>query len=125
VRLELADEIVSVLIKPGHFGNGLQAAFRAAAGEKDEQVEQREEEDVPRGVEVLDSQEALRDDGRWYMRQIRPFRTEIESTTGVAITFADITAIRAMRTDPFETLKDDAQRTTASASAKERCPGMV
>ena len=34
-------------------------------------------------------------------------------------------AIRAMRTDPFETLKDDAQRTTASASANRVRHGMI
>ena len=34
-------------------------------------------------------------------------------------------AIRAMRTDPFETLKDDAQRTTASASANRLRHGLI
>jgi two-component system, chemotaxis family, CheB/CheR fusion protein len=35
--------------------------------------------------------EVLRDDGRWFLRQIRPFQTPSKSTTGVAITFNDIT----------------------------------
>jgi putative ABC transport system permease protein len=42
-----------------------------------------------------------------------------------AVIIGILPAIRAMRTDPFETLKDDAQRTTASASANRVRHGLI
>jgi putative ABC transport system permease protein len=42
-----------------------------------------------------------------------------------AVIVGILPAIRAMRTDPFETLKDDAQRTTASASANRVRHGLI
>jgi two-component system, chemotaxis family, CheB/CheR fusion protein len=60
--------------------------------------------------------EVLRDDGRWFLRQIRPFRTQAKSTTGAAITFHDITDRKHAQT----AMADDLSIITALHNLAER-----
>ncbi|TWF48087.1 CheR family methyltransferase [Neorhizobium alkalisoli] len=64
--------------------------------------------------DLIDKEVAARD-GRWYIRRIKPFRTEQGSTEGVVITFIDMSAQRQISEDR-ETAKKSAEHATEAKS---------
>lgn len=63
---------------------------------------------------LIDKEVAARD-GRWYIRRIKPFRTEQGSTEGVVITFIDMSAQKQISEDR-ETAKKSAEHATEAKS---------
>lgn len=63
---------------------------------------------------LIDKEVAARD-GRWYIRRIKPFRTEQGSTEGVVITFIDISA-QKQTAEARETAKNSAEHATQAKS---------
>lgn len=64
--------------------------------------------------DLIDKEVAARD-GRWYIRRIKPFRTEQGNTEGVVLTFTDMSAQKQIAEDR-ETAKKSAEHATEAKS---------